>query len=121
MIGVDALTGGQLSGDAHLAQSIGDILATPIGSRVERRDYGSALFELVDAPLNPLTRIRAFAATALALARWEPRVTLTGVSLDASDPAQPRLELRGTRTEGARNPLTSLVFPLRPASRPATA
>jgi hypothetical protein len=37
-----------LEGIDHLKQSIIDILTTPIGSRVMRRDYGSRLFELVD-------------------------------------------------------------------------
>jgi hypothetical protein len=55
MIGMDAVTGKPMYDTAHLSQSIGDILSTPIGSRVMRRDYGSALFELVDAPGNALT------------------------------------------------------------------
>src|SRR3546814_12586651 len=43
MIGVDRATGQRLDGNDHLAQSIGDILSTPIGTRVMRRDYGSML------------------------------------------------------------------------------
>ncbi len=81
MIGMNATTGKPLAGDAHLVQSIADILTTPIGTRVMRRDYGSALFELIDAPLNALTRLRLFAATADALRRWEPRIRLTRVAL----------------------------------------
>ena len=41
--GMDASTGQPLTGSAHLVQSIRDILTTPIGSRVMRRDYGSRL------------------------------------------------------------------------------
>lgn len=81
MIGMSATTGKPLAGDAHLVQSIADILTTPIGTRVMRRDYGSALFELLDAPLNALTRLRLFAASADALRRWEPRIRLTRVAL----------------------------------------
>jgi len=76
MNGMDRATGKQLSGDEHLAQSIADILSTPLGSRVMRRDYGSLLPELLDRPLTAATRLLCAQATALAIARWEPRVTV---------------------------------------------
>ena len=43
-------TGEGISGTAHLRQSVFDILQTPTGSRVMRRDYGSTLFTLIDQP-----------------------------------------------------------------------
>lgn len=84
MRGMNAANGQPLEGVAHLLQSIRDILTTPLGSRVMRRDYGSRLFELVDRPLNPATRVELTAATAEALARWEPRLKLERVQVDAS-------------------------------------
>ncbi len=87
MIGADRHTGKPLKGDAHLAQSVADILTTPIGSRVMRRDYGSRLPELIDAPLNGETQIEIFAATAEALLRWEPRIELRRVRIDDASPA----------------------------------
>ena len=54
-MGMNAETGRELTGLEHLKQSIADILNTPIGSRVMRRDYGSRLFELIDAPINRST------------------------------------------------------------------
>lgn len=66
-----------------MRQSIRDILATPLGTRVMRRDYGSRLFELVDAPLNRRTILEIIAATAEAIARWEPRFELTKVNVDS--------------------------------------
>ncbi len=115
---MDAVTGKPLDGDAHLAQSIGDILSTPIGTRVCLRDYGSALSELVDAPLTALTRIRVFAATAVALARWEPRLRLTRVALAApAGDGTARLEIEGERTDVPRTSgLAALTLPLRFAS-----
>lgn len=121
MLGMDRVTGKPLSGTAHLAQSIGDILTTPIGSRIQRRDYGSALFELIDAPLNGLTRLRAFAATAVAIARWEPRIRLTRVGF-ADDAAafavgDATLQLEGILTEAdAPSSFTTLTIPLRPTN-----
>ena len=48
MIGMNAKTGKALSGVDHLKQSIQDIVTTPLGSRVMRRDYGCGLFDLLD-------------------------------------------------------------------------
>ena len=79
MRGVDATTGKALEGLAHLRQSVRDILTTPLGSRVMRRDYGSRLFDLVDAPLNEQTVVDLYAATAEALQRWEPRLSVQQV------------------------------------------
>lgn len=115
MIGMDRATGARLSDDEHLAQSIGDILSTPIGTRVMRRDYGSALFDLIDAPFNAATRLRMYAATALALKKWEPRIVLTRVQIQPSGPAGTfTVSIEGARTDRpAANSLTRLTLPLR--------
>lgn len=81
MIGINATTGTALAGLEHLGQSIGDILMTPMGSRVMRRDYGSLLPDLIDQPFNDATRLRLYGATALALMRWEPRIRLIRAQL----------------------------------------
>lgn len=64
---MNAQTGKPLEGIEHLKQSVRDILTTPIGSRVMRRDYGSRLFELIDNPTNPETVAEIIAASAEAL------------------------------------------------------
>ena len=87
MIGMNRQTGARLTGADHLEQSIADILGTPLGTRIGRRDYGSLLPELLDQPANTATRILLYAATALALLRHEPRLRVTRLSLDASDVA----------------------------------
>lgn len=84
MRGTDRTNGKALSGIAHMRQSIVNILSTPIGSRVMRRSYGSNLFRLVDAPTNEQTRIDAIAATADALRRWEPRISVRSVTVTFS-------------------------------------
>jgi phage baseplate assembly protein W len=80
IVGMSREDGTKLSEIEHLKQSIIDILTTPIGTRVMRRDYGSEIFDLIDAPLNGSTLLRLFAAAADALGRWEPRFRVTGVS-----------------------------------------
>ncbi|MFJ7315606.1 GPW/gp25 family protein [Pseudomonas sp. NPDC098747] len=74
-------TGGAIDSLAHIEQSMSDILTTRIGTRVMRREYGSLLPELVDAPFNDFTILRAYSATTMALMRWEPRIILSRVQL----------------------------------------
>lgn len=85
MIGMNRNTGAALSGNAHLTQSIGVILSTPLGSRIARREFGSQLPDLIDAPANPATLVLLYAAAAAALIRWEPRIDVQRVSLSAAD------------------------------------
>jgi len=115
MNGMDRHTGAPLSGDAHLVQSIADILTTPLGSRPMRRDYGSLLFELVDRPLNGATRLLCIMAVALAVARWEPRIAVKQVLLDGEFAAGSAvLTVIGVRTDSPDpNALTRLTIPLR--------
>lgn len=94
--GINAHTGKRLDGIEHVKQSIRDILATRIGTRVMRRDYGSRLYELVDNPMGELLRTELFAATAEALERWEPRFALDRVYLsEASSAGSITLNLEG--------------------------
>jgi phage baseplate assembly protein W len=101
MIGMNARTGRAISGQAHLEQSITDILFTPIGTRVMRRDYGSLLPQLIDGPMNPVMRMRVMAATVMALARWEPRIEVTKVEFSASGIGGAAvLEVQADRVDG---------------------
>ncbi|MGL6351953.1 MAG: GPW/gp25 family protein [Aeromonas sp.] len=83
--GMSASDGRAISGTDHIIQSVRDILMTPVGSRVMRRDYGSELFYLIDQPLNLTTRLRMMAATVQALITWEPRIAITTVDVQSGD------------------------------------
>lgn len=83
MAGMSRDTGKALNGFDHLRQSIQDILTTPIGTRVHRRDYGSRIPRLVDRPINNSLIAELVAATAEALDRWEPRLKLEQVKIDS--------------------------------------
>lgn len=81
--GLNMTTAQPIDGLDHLRQAVRDILMTPLGSRVMRRDYGSGLFDLVDQNLTGLTMAQIYAATADALRKWEPRLRLTRVQATA--------------------------------------
>lgn len=101
---MNRITGATITGLEHLRQSVGDILSTPIGSRVMRREYGSLVPELIDHPDNNTSQVRLFSAVASALLRWEPRFRLTrvGVQRDAERPGYALIELHGSYHEGRR-------------------
>lgn len=102
MAGMSRNGGTALDGVEHIAQSVRDILGTPIGTRPARRNYGSEVPRLIDQPLNPANVLRIFAASALALSRWEDRLRLTRVSLAAgARPGAATVVIEGDRTDTA--------------------
>ncbi|MBB3953405.1 GPW/gp25 family protein [Novosphingobium sediminicola] len=103
MNGMDATTGKPISGDAHLAQSVVDILTTPIGSRIMLRDYGSLIPSLIDAPINAATPMLIRAATVLAIRQWEPRLSIARVRLfGAPALGQLTIQISGQRADTGR-------------------
>lgn len=94
--GIAAGTGAPLSDWAHVQQSIAKILTTPLGSRVMRRDFGSELFDLIDATMTQANVLRLYAATAVAIDKWEPRFRLTHAGITETTPnGRIGLALRG--------------------------
>lgn len=110
MRGMDAATGRPLDGIGHLRQSIADILATPIGTRAHRREYGSRIPSLIDNPMNPATMADLRHAAAEALGRWEPRFGLRRVVLVSAQPGRVVMDLEGTyRPDGRTIALEGIV------------
>lgn len=103
MTGLSRITARVIDLDSHLTQSITDILTTPKGSRVMRRDYGSLLPELIDAPINGETVVDVFAATAEALDAWEPRLRLRRVEIASSAAGTMTLLLTGEVGDAAQS------------------
>ena len=111
--GMNRAIGTPMDGDAHLVQSIGDIVTTPLGSRVMRRDYGCLLFELLDRPLNRATMLLCSMAVAIAIGRWEPRLAVREVTFEGDfATGQATLNITGNRTDIAANSLTRLSIPI---------
>lgn len=105
-MGMNRTSGKSLTGIEHLIQSVGDILSTPIGSRVMRRTYGSRLFQLVDSPVNHNTKIEFFAAAAEAIRKWEPRIKIEKIGISSvNDSGQVIFDLQGVILENGE-PIT---------------
>ena len=97
--GMNSQTGLSISEAEHIRQSVRDILVTPIGSRVMRREYGSLLAAMIDRPQSPALRLQIMAACYSAIQKWEPRISLTTVNVVFSETGAVTAELSGTITE----------------------
>lgn len=97
MSGISTITGRMLARREHIGQSIADIISTPIGTRLMRRNYGSFLPQLVDHPATAANRLRLIAATAQAIMKWEPRTRVLRVTVGFN--AQGKCELSIVRRD----------------------
>lgn len=95
MQGMSRDNGKLLSGIDHLKQSVIDILSTPVGSRVMRREYGSDLYKLVDRPVNHNLFPKIYATVAEALEKWEPRFKLEKIAIGPIETGHITINLEG--------------------------
>jgi uncharacterized protein len=65
--GTDRNTGRLISGVPYLWQRLSDVIATPVGSLVGRRDFGSRMFEMLDRNVDPGFYMDAFVLLAEAI------------------------------------------------------
>ncbi|MNI53141.1 Lysozyme [compost metagenome] len=112
MTGLSSSNGRAIASDSddYVRRSVADVLTTPIGSRVMRRDYGSYLPLLVDQPMNAITRLKLYGATALALIRFHRRSRLKAVQLTTDGPSA-ALQLDLVRTDLPRPRALSVALP----------
>jgi uncharacterized protein len=109
--GMSRSTGRMISGIDYVRQCVSDLLTTPIGTRVCNRDYGSNLPDLVDAPMNAATIQRIYAATAMAISRFLPIVTIIRLSIDLGTPSAPVLTIELTDAEAPAAPSFNVTIP----------
>ncbi|SUC35248.1 Phage P2 baseplate assembly protein gpV [Providencia rustigianii] len=97
--GMNRIDGKTISDMEHIRQSIRDILITPVGSRIARRNYGSLLSELIDQPQNPALKLQLMSACYTALMKWEPRILLTRISLSSTEAAKMVVDIEATNQD----------------------
>lgn len=113
MAGFDRRTGKPLSGWAHVLQSLEVIFTTPIGSRVMRRQFGSAVPGLLGRPINRMTVLRFATAIIAAIELWEPRFRVRRVwfTRAKNNPDKARLGSLSMSLEGQHRPRGHLGDP----------
>ena len=98
-LGMNNQTSLGISEAEHIRQSVRDILVTPIGSRVMRREYGSLLSALIDLPQNPALRLQIMAVCYSAIQKWEPRISLSSITFGrAENDGGLYVDITGTRS-----------------------
>ncbi|MDN2578942.1 GPW/gp25 family protein [Aquibium sp. ELW1220] len=80
-IGIDAATGGTITGWDHVEQSLRDIFSTQFGTRVMREWYGSFVPNLLGQNITPKDVTPFFVAVTSAIEQWEPRYRVTQVQI----------------------------------------
>lgn len=65
--GTDRTTGKLITGVAYLRQRLADVINTPVGSLVGRRQFGSRFFELVDRNVDSAFHMEAYVRLAEAI------------------------------------------------------
>lgn len=68
-----------------IEKSVARILATPVGTRVMRPEFGSRLHELLDRRTDDGWMVDCVRHTYEALDRWEPRISVGKVTRRAGD------------------------------------
>ncbi|MGP3592657.1 GPW/gp25 family protein [Vagococcus sp. WN89Y] len=109
-IGMSRTNGRTITDAEHISQSLSDILRTPVGSRVMRRDYGSLLSAMIDQPQTPALELQIMAACYMAVLKWEPRITLTSVTTERQFTGQMIVSLTGQHTDTGES--LSLTIPV---------
>ncbi|HHX2244679.1 TPA: GPW/gp25 family protein [Klebsiella pneumoniae] len=108
--GMNANGTGTLTDEDHVWQSVGDILLTPVNTRIMRRNYGSLCPDLIDSPQNDVTRLQLMSAAVIALAAWEPRITLDAINIHYSASGAVTAELSGMLTESMEKSTRSVTL-----------
>jgi uncharacterized protein len=99
-----------LDGPEKVRQSIEIILDTEPGERIMRPTFGCGLRRFLMQPNSVATRALIQHDVELALANWEPRIQLTGVSVDpGDDPALVYIEIAYVHVRDGRP--GNLVYP----------
>jgi len=108
--GMGRSDGRSVSDVQHIRQSLSDILRTPVGSRVMRREYGSLLSAMIDQPQTPALELQIMVACYMAVLKWEPRIILTSVNTERRFNGQMVVNLTGQQTDTGES--LSLTVPV---------
>ncbi|MDD9317805.1 GPW/gp25 family protein [Acinetobacter lactucae] len=97
--------------EQSIQQSIDDIVSTPIGSRIMRREYGSLIPDLIDQPINEVLILKCYSAIYTAILRWENRINVSQILNTQVKENGLIFDLEGTSTVTGQN--MNLRIPLK--------
>lgn len=84
--GLNARTGGTITGWDHVLQSVEGILTTRFGARIMREYFGSFFPPMLGrANISQQEAPLVMSAIATAIMQWEPRIHITSIRVDGAD------------------------------------
>lgn len=99
------------SGPDRIQDAIWIILATSLGERVMREDFGAGANDYVFQSNSDVVRAQLSAAVSAALTKWEPRIKLVSVTVQqGTEPSQVLIVIEYTIS--STNERSNLVYPL---------
>jgi phage baseplate assembly protein W len=98
-------------GVSDIEQAIRLILGTASGERPMRPEFGCAVHDFVFDSIDAEMIGKVEAAVHQALARWEPRIEVTGLDFDLDYVAEGRLTITISYTVLSTSKLYNLVYP----------
>lgn len=96
----------------EIDQSLSILFATRPGERIMLPDYGCDLRRFLFRSIDSSTAAEIKDAIAMAILRWEPRITVNSIAVDGRDYLDGRLLLSVDYTINTTNSRTNRVFPL---------
>ena len=96
--------------EEDVRQAIRIIVGTSPGERLMRPSFGAGLRDLVFEPLNTTTMALARHRVEVAVATWEPRIDVRGVTVEAV-PQHSRMDITVSYVIRATNTFYNLVYP----------
>jgi phage baseplate assembly protein W len=100
-----------LGGEEKIRQSIWIILSTAMGERQMRPEFGVGIHDLVFEPNTAALRDLVREKAREALTRWEPRIDVLEVRVEAPPEARNHLLIRIDYRLRANNAFYNLVYP----------
>lgn len=98
-------------GEANVQESIWILLGTALGERVMRPELGCGMYELVFAPNGVATRVAVQARVHQALTRYEQRIAVLSVEVDAEAERPEVLMIRIDYRIRSNNARGNVVYP----------
>ncbi|AYA02337.1 baseplate assembly protein [Acinetobacter sp. WCHAc010034] len=96
-------SGTELSELDHIRQSLEDLISTPIGSRLMRREYGTQVANLLDQPTSEALYLKCYSTIYSAILRWEPRIQISQLYISEVNQGQTVLNLEGTIVQSGQS------------------
>jgi hypothetical protein len=102
---------GYSAGERDVAEAIWILLGTAPGERVMKPRFGCGIHGYVFAPNTPATRGAVAREVRRALTRWEPRIDLLDVRVEAAPEEPEKLLIRVDYKVRSTNASHNLVYP----------